>query len=116
MLFHNSDLHPSNVFIIIITIDIPIVAKAGAEVDIKSLRDVYGILNGDKYCPNLGRRVKTLPAFLNLEEHEFIWNGQTGKWFYEWKGLLDLVLGVHNLLAFSMDFFSNLQFTFIGIS
>ena len=102
----------SNFIIIIITIDIPIVAKASAEVDIKSLRDVYGILNGDKYCPNLGRRVKTLPAFLNLEEQEFIRNGQTGKWFYEWKDLLDLVF----LLAFSMDFFSDLQFTFIGIS
>ena len=56
----------SIIIISIIKIDIPIIAKASAEVDIKSLGDVYGILNWDKDCPNLGRWVKSLPAFLNL--------------------------------------------------
>ena len=55
---------------------LPIIAKARAEVDIEGLRDVDGVLNGDKDGPNLGGWVKTLATFLNLEKQEFIWNVQ----------------------------------------
>ena len=70
----------------VITTDLPVIAKASAEVDIKGLGDVYGVLNGDKDRPNLGRWVKTLPTLLNLEEQEFIWNWQIG--FMSWEPLL----------------------------
>ena len=52
--------------LVVIQKQILVVAKAGAKVDVKGLRDVDRVLYWDEDCSDLGGRVKTLATFLNL--------------------------------------------------
>ena len=52
--------------LVVIQKQILVVAKAGSQVDVKRLRDVDRVLYWDEDCSDLGGRVKTLAAFLNL--------------------------------------------------